>query len=238
VDSYRSTLEKIIDISPDRLAVFNYAHVPWLKKHQRLIPEEALPRPGERLRILEMVISSLTEAGYVYIGMDHFAKPEDELAVALKNYTLRRNFQGYSTHAALDIYAMGVSSISELQTVYAQNTKSIPEYKKKLDAGEIPTTLGCWLDDDDRLRRYVIHELMCNSRVLKSDVKSKFGVDFDSYFAESLEQLKPFVEDDLVSMHADRLQVHETGRLIVRNIAMPFDRYLKGDGDRVYSRTV
>lgn len=238
VDTYRETIDKIIDIAPDRLAVFNYAHVPWMKKHQALIPEEAIPRAGERLKILKLVIERFTDSGYVYIGMDHFARPDDELAVALGNHTLRRNFQGYTTHANLDIYAMGVSSISELRDVYAQNTKTISDYKLRIDRGEIPTTVGCRLDDDDRLRRYVIQELMCNSRIMKADIREKFDVDFDSYFVDSIKQLDEFVNDGLVTKHADRLQVEQGGRLVVRNIAMAFDRYLSGDMTKKYSRTV
>lgn len=241
VDSYSKTLDRIIDISPDRLAVFNYAHVPWLKKHQKLIPTEALPVPTERLKLLKLIIDRLTEAGYVYIGMDHFAKPDDELTQALKDHTLYRNFQGYSTYAEAEIYAMGITSISQLNSMYAQNAKGMKEYKQALDEGSIPTHVGYRLNEDDQLRRYVIIELMCNNRVLKSEVWDRFGIDFDEYFSSSIEKLDEFIEDELVVLHPDRLQVTEPGRLVIRNIAMAFDAYL-GENQAaekpIYSRTV
>ncbi len=241
VESYEKTLDKIIDIEPDRLAVFNYAYVPWLKKHQSAIPEDALPEPGERLKLLKLIIEKLTSAGYVYIGMDHFAKPNDELALALDDHTLYRNFQGYSTRAEAEVYAMGLTSISQLRNVYAQNTKDTKTYMEMLDNGGIPTQVGYRLDDDDKLRRYVITELMCNNRVLKDIVKDRFGVDFDTYFAESLSKLDEFIQDGIVTLSSDRLQVQEAGRLVIRNIAMAFDRYLDRDQDGkkpIYSRTV
>jgi oxygen-independent coproporphyrinogen-3 oxidase len=240
-ESYKTTLDKIIDISPDRLAVFNYAYVPWLKKHQRVIPETALPGAGERLQLLKLIIETLTSAGYVYIGMDHFAKPGDELARALADHTLYRNFQGYSTRANAEVYAMGVTSISQLKNVYAQNTKDTAAYAGMLERGLVPTQVGYRLDDDDKIRRYVITEIMCNSRVIKSEVTERFGVDFDSYFASSTAKLDEFVRDGLVSLRPDRLQVHGAGRLVIRNVAMAFDRYLEaqgGDKNPVYSRTV
>lgn len=240
VDSYSRTLDKVLEISPDRLAVFNYAHVPWMKKHQRIIPTEALPLPEERLNILKMVIERLTGAGYTYIGMDHFAGDDDDLTRALEEGSLYRNFQGYTTHREAEVYAMGITAISQLNDVYAQNVKTIPEYRGLLERDEIPTQIGCRLDDDDRLRRYVITEIMCNNRVFKSEVKLRFGVDFDEYFRDSLGGLDEFVADGLVSLMDDRLQVHEPGRLVVRNIAMVFDRYLddQPDSTQKYSRTV
>jgi len=241
VESYTKTLESIIDIGPDRLAVFNYAYVPWLKKHQEVISEASLPEPAERLNLLKLIIEELTGAGYVYIGMDHFARPEDELSRALENHSLYRNFQGYSTRAEAEVYAMGITSISQLQNVYAQNAKDIESYNEMIDDGQIPTHVGYRLDDDDKIRRYVITELMCNNRILKEDVKSRYGIDFDTYFSESINKLDEFVKDGLLTLSPDRLQVHETGRLVIRNIAMAFDRYLDSDqgGKKpIYSRTV
>ena len=241
VESYSKTLDKIIDISPDRLAVFNYAHVPWLKKHQKLIPTEALPEPTERLKLLKLIIDKLTESGYVYIGMDHFAKPEDELTKALNDHTLYRNFQGYSTYAEAEIYAMGITSISQLNSMYAQNSKGMKKYKQALDQGNIPTHVGYRLNDDDKLRRFVIIELMCNNRVLKPEVWDRFGVDFDEYFSDSIEKLDEFIQDGLIILQPDRLQITEPGRLVIRNIAMVFDAYL-GENQLaekpVYSMTV
>ncbi|MCB0297065.1 MAG: coproporphyrinogen III oxidase, partial [Calditrichaeota bacterium] len=135
LDSYEQTLDQVIELSPDRLAVFNYAHVPWMKKHQQLLPEAEMPSAADRLRLLKLIIERLTEAGYVYIGMDHFAKPEDELTEALHNHTLHRNFQGYSTRAGAEVFAMGITSISQLNNVYAQNVKDIKTYEEMLDRG-------------------------------------------------------------------------------------------------------
>jgi oxygen-independent coproporphyrinogen-3 oxidase len=242
VDSYSRTLDKVLELSPDRLAVFNYAHVPWMKKHQRVIPVEVLPSAVERLQILKTVIERLSGAGYVYIGMDHFASQDDDLTKALNEGTLHRNFQGYTTYAGTEVYAMGITAISQLNGVYAQNVKSIPEYRLMLNEGTLPTHVGFRLDDDDKLRRYVITEIMCNNRVIKSEVKSRFGVDFDVYFSDSFAKLDEFVEDGLVSFLDDRLQVHPQGRLVIRNIAMAFDRYLRDDqsddSKQKFSRTV
>ncbi len=241
LESYRNTLDKVIALSPDRLAVFNYAHVPWLKKHQNVLPEDAMPDAATRLKLLKLIIERLTGAGYVFIGMDHFAKPDDELSVALKERTLYRNFQGYSTRAGAEVFAMGVTSISQLHHAYAQNVKNTKEYEQMLDAGELPIRVGYTLNHDDQLRRHVITQLMCNNRIEKADVQEKFGVDFDRYFAEDLPKLQEFIDDGLVTLLPDRLQVSETGRLVIRNIAMAFDAYLGKEsaaGQPVYSRTV
>jgi oxygen-independent coproporphyrinogen-3 oxidase len=241
IESYTETLDKIIDISPDRLAVFNWAFVPWMKKHQKVIPQDAVPEASVRLQLLKLIIEKLTGAGYVYIGMDHFAKPGDELALALKNHSLYRNFQGYSTRADAEVYAMGVTSISQLRNVYAQNARDTNTYGKELAEGRIPTRVGYRLDDDDKLRRSVITELMCNNRIIKSDFEREFGINFDTYFAEALAKLDGFVSDRLMVVSPERLTVLEAGRLVIRNIAMVFDRYLDdGDaGDKpAYSRTV
>ncbi|MGD9486479.1 MAG: oxygen-independent coproporphyrinogen III oxidase [Calditrichaceae bacterium] len=241
VDTFVKSVDKIIKISPDRLAVFNYAHVPWMKKHQNIIQPETLPSAGEKLSILKMVIEKLTGAGYVMIGMDHFAKPADELSVALKEKTLYRNFQGYTTRAGAEVYAMGITSISQLHNVYAQNVKTTKEYEEMIDDGKLPVSLGYRLNDDDQVRRHVITELMCNNVVEKAEVNKKYGIDFDSYFADSIAQLDEFVNDGLISLQPDRIQVHENGRLVVRNIAMAFDAYLEADRQKqkpIYSRTV
>ena len=241
VESYERTLEKIIAWNPDRLAVFNYAHVPWLKKHQKLLSVEAMPDVSDRLRILKLIINRLTEAGYTYIGMDHFAKPGDELTKALHERTLHRNFQGYSTRAETDMFAMGVTSISKLSGAYAQNLKSLAAYEAALNEGRLPTSIGLKLSHDDLLRQHVITEIMCNNRILKRDVEQKFGITFDSYFADVPEKLNEFALDGLVSLQPDRIEVSEAGRLVIRNIAMAFDAYLKTEAaleKPIYSRTV
>jgi oxygen-independent coproporphyrinogen-3 oxidase len=239
-DSFTHTLDSIIGINPDRLAVFNYAHVPWMKKHQRVIKSETLPRPEQKLRILKRTIEKLTEAGYVYIGMDHFARPEDELAVAQKAKTLYRNFQGYSTRAGCDLYAFGISGISQLQNVYAQNLKDIPPYYQRLNNHQLATCRGYKLTGDDHLRRYVIMRLMCDMSLDKREVEKKFSINFDDYFSDALIKLEEFRRDDLLTLDADMIQITPFGRLFIRNIAMAFDAYLdKNPSTRnIYSRTV
>jgi len=241
VDSFKETLDKVIEIFPDRLAVFNFAHVPWLKKHQKVLKPETLPTPEEKLLILKTVIEKLTEAGYVFIGMDHFAKPEDELSVALKTHTLYRNFQGYTTKAGVEVFALGITSISQLRNAYAQNVKDLKQYHEFLERGEIPTARGIKLNEDDKLRREVITELMCNNRVVKTYFNEKYNIKFDDYFADSLRKLKKFIEDGLLTDDPDMIQVSQPGRLVIRNIAMAFDHYIEEDLKKekpIYSRTV
>jgi oxygen-independent coproporphyrinogen-3 oxidase len=239
-DSFNETIDKVVELDPDRLAVFNYAHVPWLKRHQRVIPEDKLPSAGERLRLLKLAIERLTDAGYTYLGMDHFAKADDDLTVAARNGVLHRNFQGYTTHGEAEIYAMGMSSISQLKNVYAQNEKDENKYRERVDRGEIPTVAGYRLNADDQVRRFVIMQIMCNNVVRKDDVRDRYGVDFDGYFTDSLDKLGEFAGDDLLELLPDRLQVSEEGRLVIRNIAMAFDNHLERDSGRgpTYSRTV
>ena len=241
VESFERTLDRIIDIGPDRLAVFNYAHVPWLKKHQQVIKDETLPETIEKLSILKKTIEKLTAAGYVYIGMDHFAKPDDSLTKAFYEKKLYRNFQGYSTHYGCDLYALGMSSISQLENVYAQNVKTLPAYYESLEKGSLATERGYLLDDDDRLRRQVIMKLMCDLELNKKDINEKFEINFDDYFADALNQLESLAADGLVETQNDTIKVTEMGHLLIRNIAMPFDKYLnqkKKQDTPMYSRTV
>jgi oxygen-independent coproporphyrinogen-3 oxidase len=240
VDTFSETLDKIIELDPDRIAVFNYAYVPWLKRHQRVIPEETLPSAEARLQLLKLAIERLTGAGYAYLGMDHFAKPDDDLAVAAGGGVLHRNFQGYTTHGDAEIYAMGMSSISQLENVYAQNEKDERKYRERVDSGELPTVVGYRLNEDDHIRRYVIMQIMCNSVVRKGELKARYGIDFDTYFTGSFEALDEFVGDGLVRLLEDRLEVVEEGRLVIRNIAMAFDAHLESGSGRgpKYSRTV
>lgn len=240
LDSFARTLERVIALSPDRLAVFNFAYVPWLKPHQRLIRKEDLPTPETKLRLLKLTIETLSQAGYVYIGMDHFAKPEDELARAQKEKTLWRNFQGYSTRAGADLYAFGMSAISHFDRIYAQNHKELKSYSARIASGMLPTALGYRLTDDDVLRRYVIMRLMCDMELVKSDVEQKFGIRFDQYFAEALEKLQEFVADGLLRITEEKLLVTDMGRLVIRNIAMCFDAHLERMMQErpIFSRTV
>jgi len=239
-EKFDRTLKIILDIDPDRLAVFNYAHLPQIIKHQRVIKDETLPGPDEKLRLLKLSIEQLTESGYVYIGMDHFAKPQDELTLAMQAGTLYRNFQGYSTRAGLELFAMGMSSISMLHDLYIQNYKKLDAYFKPLDEGRLPIMRGYELSADDILRREVIKELMCNFRLDKSRIEEKYQIVFDEYFAESLALLPEFEQDGLLKLNNSQITINTHGRLIIRNIAMVFDAYLlKKEGQKpVFSRTV
>lgn len=236
-DTFEKTLDDILKIDPDRLAVFNYAHVPWMKPHQKLIKEADLPPPEEKCKMLKMIVERLTSSGYVYIGMDHFAKETDELAVAQKEKTLQRNFQGYSTKAGADIYAFGMSSISQLQDIYVQNFKELPLYYDRIRSTVLPIEKGYLMSNDDKIRRYVIMELMCNLGVDLAEVSRHFDIDVPIYFQKELRQMEPFEEDGLLIQEPDRITVTEKGRLFIRNIAMEFDAYL-GKFNTRYSKTV
>ncbi len=237
--TFEETIDKIIDISPDRIALFNFAHVPWMKKHQALIKKEDLPAAEEKLAILEMSVAKLTDAGYVFIGMDHFAKPEDELTRALKEKKLYRNFQGYSTNAGTDLYAMGITSISQVGDVYAQNVKTETEYFEKLNNNEIPTFKGYRLNDDDKLRKEVITRIMCDFQLDFAKIERQFKIDFEKYFAWGLENIKEMIDDGLVEINNGKLTVNEMGRLLIRNVAMNFDGFIERKMDKArYSRTI
>ena len=227
VATFSDTIDKVIDISPDRIAVFNYAHVPWLKKHQNVIPTESIPSADERLAILQMSIEKLMDAGYEYIGMDHFAKPADELAVAQRNGTLYRNFQGYSTKAGADVYAFGVSAISQFEDIYAQNLKNIRDYYARIDEGRAATNVGYRMTKDDHIRKDVIMQMMCNLEIDKRRVEREFMIDFDDYFFDDLRKLDVFINEGLVENTPDTVSVKGSGILIIRNVAMCFDAYLE-----------
>lgn len=239
IDTFAETVDKIIDISPDRIAVFNYAHVPWMKKHMALIHTEDLPAPEVKLNILKMTIEKLTDAGYVFIGMDHFAKPDDELAIALREKKLYRNFQGYSTNSGADLYAMGITAISQLDRVYAQNFKTEKEYFKAIDDETLPIAKGYQLSDDDILRRDVVMKLMCNFELEFETIEKKYNINFKEYFAWGLNNLKEMEKDELVSVSDKKIEVTQMGKLLIRNIAMNFDGYIERKEDTArYSRTV
>jgi oxygen-independent coproporphyrinogen-3 oxidase len=238
--SFETTVNKVIGFGPDRIAAFNYAHVPWLKPHQKLIRPEDLPSPEGKLEILKMTIEMLCSGGYEYIGMDHFARPGDELARAQKSKTLYRNFQGYSTKSGADLYGFGMSAISHFRESYAQNTKNIPEYYRALDEGRFATHVGYRMTDDDQIRKYVIMRLMCDLELDKSRVERNFGIVFDTYFESSLHDLAQFVDDGLVRLEGTTISIIGAGRLLLRNIAMCFDAYLNAMSKTqpVFSRTV
>ncbi|MEW6195278.1 MAG: oxygen-independent coproporphyrinogen III oxidase [Bacteroidota bacterium] len=239
VETFAKTVDAIIDISPERIAVFNYAHIPWMKKHMALIKPEDLPVPEEKLQILKMTIEKLTGAGYVFIGMDHFAKPDDELTISLREKKLYRNFQGYSTHAGTDLYGMGITSISQIGRCYSQNVKKENEYFASLNNETFAIERGIYLTDDDVLRRHVITKIMCDFELDFESVERKFNIEFEKYFAKGLEGLVDFLADGLVELKNRKLIVTQMGRLLIRNIAMNFDWYIEQKVDRAkYSRTV
>lgn len=238
VESFGKTLDRVIEISPDRLSVFNYAHLPDLFPPQRRINADDLPVPQMKLDILQMTIEKLTAAGYLYIGMDHFAKPDDELAVAQRDRTLYRNFQGYSTHSDCDLIGLGSTSIAQVGDCYAQNMKTLDEYYERIDAGRLAVFRGVELDADDKLRRQVITNLICHFILHKSEIEQAFNITFNDYFANELGDLKAMEGDGLVKLYDDRIEVMPVGKLLIRNICMVFDRYLREKQNQRFSKVI
>jgi oxygen-independent coproporphyrinogen III oxidase len=225
-ETFAHTVDQILLLTPDRVALFSYAHVPWLKKQQGSF-EGHLPEGMEKFEIFRTGLLKFLEAGYLYIGMDHFAKPGDELAVSQQNRTLHRNFQGYTTKAGADLYGMGITAISGIQNAYAQNQRDIPSWEKAVNERGIATMRGYHLSSDDRLRRAVISRLLCHTMVLKNEISQEFAVDFDSYFADELARLRPFRDDGLVILDPQEIRTTQLGRVFIRNLAMIFDPYLE-----------
>jgi oxygen-independent coproporphyrinogen-3 oxidase len=239
-ESFAETVDKIIEMNPDRIACFSYAHVPWLKKQQGSFARH-LPEGIEKFRIFQVAITRFIEAGYRYVGMDHFARPDDELCRAQDERTLHRNFQGYTTKAGCDLYAMGVSSISGLEDVYAQNWRDLSGYYEAIDAGRLPTMRGVRVSKEDKLRRSVINRILCHCVVMKPEVERDFGIVFDEHFARESGRLRELEQDGLVRVFADRVEVAALGRIFIRNVAMVFDEYLN-PGEmrrpRLFSKTL
>jgi oxygen-independent coproporphyrinogen-3 oxidase len=226
VESFSSTLDQILEVDPDRLSVFNYAHLPERFKPQRRINDEELPPPQEKLDILQMTIDKLSAAGYVYVGMDHFAKPNDELVLAQEDGTLYRNFQGYSTHADCDLIGLGATSIGMVGPSYAQNVRSLDEYYQRIDSGRLAVFRGVELNRDDLLRRDVITRLICHFTLPLAEVEKPWGIVFNDYFAAEIESLQGMAADGLLTIDDDEIKVQPRGRLLIRNICMQFDAYL------------
>ena len=238
VESFEKTLDQVLELSPDRLAIFSYAHVPWIKPSQKIL-EKALPSADTKLQLLRLIVEKLTGVGkYIYIGMDHFARRDDELAVAQRNKTLHRNFQGYSTRGGTDIYAFGMSAISQTQNAYWQNLKDLPTYYGALDAGKVPILRGYVLTDDDKIRRETIMRLMCDLELNYDDMSRKLGVNFPDYFAGELEALADLRADGLIKQSSSGFEVTKQGRFFIRNIAMRFDAYLPKETERRFSKTI
>ena len=237
--TFDETLDIVLGMQPDRLAVFSYAHVPWIKPAQKILQEKVLPSAETKLDVLKLVIEKLTADGrYVYIGMDHFARPGDELAVAQRNKQLQRNFQGYSTRAGSDIYAFGMSSISQIPDAYWQNEKELPKYRETVDAGRTPFARGYFVTVEDVIRRETIMRVMCDLSLDFAALGEKLGIDFAQHFAGELAALDPFVADGLVARTSSGIEVTDAGRLFIRNIAMCFDNTLAPAGERRHSRTI
>lgn len=240
LEGFGRTLGLIKELRPDRIALFNFAYLPWLKPHHKLIKESELPAADTKVALLERAIAELLDQGYRYIGMDHFALPEDELSVAQQERTLRRNFMGYTTCADSDLYSFGVTSISDLDQAYLANARKLPDYLELVETRELAITRGMVLSADDRLRRDVINRLICHCYLDKAEIAGLHGIDFDATFAAELARLAPLEADGLLERHADHLRVTPRGQLLLRNICMVFDAYLgkdRPDGPK-FSRTV
>lgn len=235
--SFERTLERIVALRPDRLSIYNYAHLPQLFPPQRRINIDELPAPRLKLAILGLAIERLTAAGYVYIGMDHFALPTDELAIAQREGSLHRNFQGYSTHAECDLVGMGVSAIGALGSSYSQNHHDLAAYNAALDAGQLPIARGLAPDADDQLRRAVIVQLICHFHVDFAAFEDRYALDFKKYFAQELAALIPMQDDGLLQMDEQGMRVLPKGRLLIRNICMLWDRHLSRT-ETLYSRAI
>jgi oxygen-independent coproporphyrinogen-3 oxidase len=238
VDSFTDTLDKVIAVAPDRLSVFNYAHLPERFKTQRQIDSDALPSAAVKLDILQRTIEHLTAAGYVYIGMDHFAKPDDELALAQQEGKLYRNFQGYSTHAECDLIGLGITSIGSIGDAYAQNVKTLAEYDERIKQGQLPVYRGIELDEDDKLRRSVITRLICDFELDMSAMGKQLGIVFADYFRDVFPQLDQFAADGLLRYDSQRIEILPAGRLMIRNICMAFDKYTQQKTQQRFSKVL
>jgi len=223
----QATLQTVLTWRPERIALYSYAHLPERFMPQRRIETSDIPSPAEKLAMLKLAVTTLLEAGYVYIGMDHFALPTDELAQSLDEGTLQRNFQGYSTRADCDLVALGVSAISRIGNVYAQNHRSLDDYYTDLDRHQLPLGRSLIMTRDDEIRRAAIHDLLCQSQIHIAEFEKQWAVNFRDYFAEDLVQLQPLAQDGLVEIDDDQIWITPRGRFLARVVAMRFDRYLR-----------
>ncbi|MDY0135714.1 MAG: oxygen-independent coproporphyrinogen III oxidase [Thiomicrospira sp.] len=236
--SFLQTLDKLLEVEPDRFSIFNYAHMPSMFPTQKKMREEDMPSPDQKLAILQATTERLLQAGYVYIGMDHFAKPDDELAVAQRNETLYRNFQGYSTHADCDLIGMGATSIGLVDNTYSQNRKDLDSYYAAIDSGKLAIFRGVHLTEDDELRRDVITRLISHFHLNFETVNKQWGIRFDEYFAKELVAVQQFAEDGLLTLDAQDIYISAKGRLLIRNICMAFDAYIKPGTQNRFSKVI
>ena len=236
--AFARTIEEVISLQPDRLSVFNYAHLPERFMPQRRINTSDLPSPAEKLNMLERTIEQLTGAGYRYIGMDHFALPDDELAIAQEESTLQRNFQGYTTHGHCDLIGLGVSAISQIGDLYCQNNSDITHYQHTLSSEQLATHRGLLCNQDDRIRREVIQQIICNLHLPFARIEQAFNIDFRGYFSNQWPALETMAADGLIALDNEQLTVLPAGRLLVRSICMVFDAYLAQQSRQRYSRVI
>lgn len=238
--SFMQTIDRVIDMTPDRLSLFNYAHLPHRFMPQRRINEQDLPSPEVKLEILQQATEKLLKQGYVYIGMDHFALPDDDLAIAQEQGTLHRNFQGYTTHSHCDLIGMGVSSISKVGNVYSQNTTNETQYRQLLDQNQLPIFRGLKMNSDDLIREAVIQQLICHFKLNIPQIEQKFNIDFNDYFAKAIDNLYPMERDNLLRIDAGKtIEVLPKGKFLIRNICMQFDAYINKPVDKpLYSKVI
>lgn len=238
-ETFEITLQEVINLKPDRIACFSYAHVPWVKSNQKRIDTSKLPDTNTKFQLFQTAIAAFTEAGYDWIGMDHFAQHDDEMAVAVRERRLHRNFMGYTTRPALHMIALGMSGISDLAGRFVQNDHKLGSYQKTLDSGHLPVVRGYHLNEDDRIRRLAITHLMCNLELPFDLTKAEFGVRLDEVAGESLERLEAYIDEGFVEFTPDRLIVTPLGRYFVRNLAMELDAHLEKNSDRpIFSKTI
>ncbi|WP_434572980.1 oxygen-independent coproporphyrinogen III oxidase [Pseudomonas sp. Z3-8] len=237
-ENFARTVEEVISLQPDRLSVFNYAHLPERFMPQRRINSQDLPNPVQKLAMLQGTIEQLTAAGYRYIGMDHFALPDDELAIAQEEATLQRNFQGYTTHGHCDLIGLGVSAISQIGDLYCQNSSDLNQYQNALADGQLATSRGIVCNADDRLRRAVIQQLICHFSLAFAEIEHTFNIDFRGYFGSIWPQLQAMDDDGLVELTATHIKVLPAGRLLVRSVCMVFDAYLQQQNRQRFSRVI
>ncbi|MDZ4326418.1 MULTISPECIES: oxygen-independent coproporphyrinogen III oxidase [Pseudomonas] len=237
-DNFARTVEEVINLQPDRLSVFNYAHLPERFMPQRRINSDELPTPAQKLEMLQRTIEQLTAAGYRYIGMDHFALPDDELAIAQEESTLQRNFQGYTTHGHCDLIGLGVSAISQIGDLYCQNSNDLNQYQNALASTQLATNRGLLCNADDRVRRAVIQQLICRFNVEFTEIEQAFNIDFRGYFGKLWPQLQGMAADGLIELNNDRINVLPAGRLLVRSVCMVFDAYLEEQNRQRFSRVI
>jgi oxygen-independent coproporphyrinogen-3 oxidase len=232
------TITLVRQLDPDRVSAFSYAHVPWLKPGQKKFDDATIPHGAQKFAIFTRLVERLCGDGYAFIGMDHFAKPDNELSIAQREGGLWRNFQGFTTKSGTDLVGLGVTSIGQFERAYAQNEKDLAAYQDAQDAGGLAVVRGTWLSDDDLVRQRVIHHWMCNYRLVPSVVEAECGIDFASYFADEIPRLEPLVEDGMVRATDDGWELTSWGRVFVRNVCMVFDAHLPRKGERRYSRTL